>query len=331
MNDRISQLAQKSLRREPLTAGDALFLATRTGAEREDVFHAADRIRRRFHGDRVSTCAIVSARQGRCSQDCAFCAQSAHHDGAVPEWDLIETGAVLEAARNAAEAGAESFGIVTSGRGLAETAGDVDRVAHAAACVAGSGLRVCASLGHLAEDALARLKAAGLRRLHHNLETSRAFYPRVCSTQSWDERLEMLRRAKKAGFEVCAGGLFGLGETWRDRVDLALVLHEIEVDAVPLNFLVPRSGTPLAGRPPLPALEALSIVALFRFVLPDREIKVCGGREAVLGDLQSWIFRAGASGLMIGNYLTTRGRPAEVDLRMLRDLGLRLRRPPDAP
>jgi biotin synthase len=174
----------------------------------------------------------------------------------------------------------------------------------------------------IAEDDARLLKEAGLKRFHHNLETSRRFFSRICSTHSYDERVATVRAVKRAGLEVCSGGLFGLGEEWRDRIDLAWALKELGADSVPLNFLHPVRGTPLENAAPLSPVDILRVIALYRFVLPDKDIRVCGGRDRNLRDVQSWIFYAGASSVMTGNYLTMAGRSADVDRRMIRDLGL---------
>ncbi len=180
----------------------------------------------------------------------------------------------------------------------------------------------CASLGNLTPDMIRQLKEAGLTRYHHNLETSENFFPHVCSTHSYQERLDTVRLIKRAGLELCCGGIFGLGEDMGDRLELAFTLRELGADSVPLNFLTPISGTPLEAQLPLIPREILKIIALYRFILPDKDIKVCGGREANLRDLQSWIYYAGANGSLLGNYLTTTGKPAAEDLQMIKDLGL---------
>jgi biotin synthase len=183
---------------------------------------------------------------------------------------------------------------------------------------------VCASLGVLTEAQAGRLYDLGIRKYNHNLQTSRRFWPSICSTHTYDQRIDTVRLGKKVGMEACCGGLFGMGETWEDRVDLARELRDLDVDVVPLNFLIPIPGTPLEGRASLATFDCLKIVALYRFLLPRKRIKVSGGREVHLRDLQSWMFYAGANGFLIGDYLTTRGRSVQQDLQMLRDLQLPL-------
>ncbi|MCL2330390.1 MAG: biotin synthase BioB, partial [Phycisphaerae bacterium] len=185
-------------------------------------------------------------------------------------------------------------------------------------------ITVCGSFGVLSADQAQKLAKFGMQRYNHNLQTSRRFFPNIISTHSYDDRLATLRHVKNAGISVCCGALFGMGETWADRIDLAFELRELDVDVVPINFLIPIDGTPLAGSELLDPLECLKIIALYRFCLPQKEIKIAGGRETCLRDLQSWIFFAGASSFMIGNYLTTCGRPAADDRQMVRDGGLEL-------
>jgi biotin synthase len=209
---------------------------------------------------------------------------------------------------------------VTTGRGLADR--EVEHVAQALADLRSESISTCASLGILDGETLSRLKASGVTRYHHNLETSRSHFPSVCTTHTYEERIQTLKEARKAGLSLCCGGVFGIGETDEQVLELALALKELDVEAVPLNFLVPIQGTPLAESKGPSALRCLKIIALFRFVLPDKEILICGGREANLKDSHPLIFRAGANGIMTGNYLTTEGRQLRDDLSLLDRLGL---------
>jgi biotin synthase len=183
-------------------------------------------------------------------------------------------------------------------------------------------LLACASFGQLTPLAARQLREAGLRRYNHNLETSARYFPSVCTTHTFEDRVTTIRHAKAAGLQVCSGGIFGMGENATDRVDLAVALRELDVDSIPINFLNPIPGTPFEGLQPLAALECLRILAVYRLLFPTKDIKVAGGREACLRDLQSWIFLAGANGAILGDYLTTSGRSAEEDIQMVRDLGM---------
>lgn len=286
----------------------------------------ADAIRRRRAGNRITLCAIVNARSGLCGEDCAFCAQSARHAAGVPVYPMRGVAEILAAARRARAMKAARFGIVTSGRAAGRE--EVEAVCEAVRALRGKGGIVpCASLGELGEPEAGRLRRAGLSRYHHNLETSRRFFPSICTTHRWADRVRTVRAARRAGLQVCSGGIFGLGETWGDRVDLALALRRLDVDSVPINFLMPVRGTPLGRRRPLNAREALRIVAVFRFVLPRAEIRVAGGRGLVLGPMQERIFAAGADAMMVGDYLTAKGLKPRDDLRMLRRLGLEAVKP----
>jgi biotin synthase len=308
---------------------EAVELLACRGPELYELFARAGRLRHERRGDRVGLCAIVNAKSGSCPEDCAFCAQSAGARSTIELYPLLPAEVIVDAARKAERNGAACFGIVTSGRSLARDK-DLDRVAAAVGMVAReTPLRASASLGILGDDALLRLRDAGLARYHHNLETAESFWPQVCSTRPWSESVDTIRRAQAAGLSTCCGGIFGLGESLAQRVDLLAAVRDLGADSVPINFLNPIPGTRLEDAPPLPPLEALAVIAVARLMMPDREIRVCGGRERVLGEFQSWIFLAGADGMMVGGYLTTPGRAVDEDLRMIAAAGLEVaRRPP---
>lgn len=264
---------------------------------------------------------IANAKCGRCVNDCAFCTQSVHYDTSIDVFPLREQNDLAEEIRDAARNGAHRFGIVTGGDRIAPA--ELDRIAatisESASC---TDIAICASLGTLGAKELRLLRSAGLTRFHHNLETSESFYPCICTTQTWRSRYETILRAKEAGLQTCSGALFGIGETWVDRVALADTFRELGVDSVPINFLDPRPGTPLADQPPLDADEALQIVALYRLLLPETSLRICGGRARILGDRQPELFAAGADALMSGNYLTTSGVTPASDREMIESLGL---------
>ena len=322
MHPRIAQLGERALGGEAIGPEDARWLFDLEGQEVLDLLYWANRVRAKFKGDVVEFCAILSAKQGACPEDCRFCSQSAHHAANVPSHPLMAVDEMLAAAGQCDPERTVSFGIVTSGAEL-ETEAEWDRVLATVREISGRGrVGVCGSLGFLTPERAKQLHDAGMRRYNHNLETSRSFFPRVCTTHSYDDRVATVRAAKAAGMQVCGGGIFGMGESINDRVEFAMALRDLEVDAIPLNFLNPIPGTPLADATPLKPMDILKIVGVFRLLFPDRTIKLCGGREAGLRDLQSWMFYAGANGAIIGNYLTTAGRSAEDDLRMVEDLGL---------
>lgn len=288
------------------------------------MFAAASQVREQAFGKKVSLCAIVNAKSGLCPEDCAFCAQSAHHRTTTAQYPLLEEQQLLDGARAAAACGAGCYGIVTSGSGIRQGE-ELERICRVIRQLRTEGMIAPgASLGTLDAYSVQALKDAGLVTYHHNLETSRSFFPQICTTHDYEDDVATVRLAKQAGLRVCSGGLFGLGETMAQRVELALTLRELQVESVPINFLDPVDGTPLAGSNRLTPMECLHIVALYRLILPDAHITICGGRERNLRQLQSWLFVAGASGLMTGNYLTKEGRQPSEDRQMIADLGLTL-------
>ena len=270
-------------------------------------------------GDAFALCSILNAKSGQCSEDCRFCTQSGHYRTDAPVYSLTDLDTMIAAAAEAQRIGAHHFSIVTSGRGLGGR--DLERVIAAVAAIRDRvGIKVCASLGILSRSDLERLRAAGLCRYHHNLETSREFFPQVVSTHTFAERLDTIVAAREAGLDVCAGGIFGLGESEADRISMALTLKEYGVDSVPLNILIPLPGTPLAATPPLAVSEILRAIALYRLILPEVPIRLAAGRETALSDFLSSALLAGADGMMIGGYLTQRGRLPEADHRLVAEI-----------
>jgi biotin synthase len=321
---RIEELGQRVLEGGEITRAEALWLfELEDRADIVDLLSWANRIREHFKGNKIHLCSIVNVKAGGCSENCRFCAQSAAYQTDSPRYGLIDPEPVRVAADEAQANGVTALGLVAAWRGLEE--GPVlDQICEQLSDLKASGkARPDASLGLIKNPKVAeRLKDAGLVCYNHNLESSRRFFPQVCSTHSYEERLETIRHLKNAGIRICSGGILGMGESRQDRCDLAFALKEVGVQIVPLNFLNPIPGTPFAAREPLPPLEVLKSIACFRFILPRQEIKIAGGRTVNLRDLQSLVFMAGASALMVGNYLTTLNQPVEKDLQMLKDLGL---------
>lgn len=317
----IAQLGQQVLAGEPITLEQARVLAGAQADEIFDLFYFANKIRIRHVGRQVRFCSIVSAKVGACSEDCSYCSQSKHYKTHVTPAKM-STDQMKQAADEALANGASSFGIVNSGRGPSDRELDWLEPFFKDAAENGN-IRPCATLGELRPDQAKRLKEMGVQRINHNLETSRRNFPNIISTHTYEDRMATIRTAKEAGLSICSGGIFGMGEDWEDRLDMAMALRELDVDVVPLNFLNAIHGTPLHGKhEPLPPMDALKIIAIYRFILPTAELKVAGGRETILRDMQSWIFFAGASSFLIGNYLTTFGRTPADDHQMVRDLGL---------
>ncbi|MEI6215454.1 MAG: biotin synthase BioB [Desulfuromonadales bacterium] len=307
---------------EFLGGDDALKLAGCQGNDLLCLFVEASRIRDYFVGSTVHLCSIINAKSGRCPENCAFCAQSAHHQTGVDVYPLVDENEIVRCAALAEQNGAGCYGIVTSGTRINQT-DELDRVCRTVTRIkTETGISPSCSLGILDEVTAIRLRDAGMETYHHNLETSRSFFPNICTTHDYEDDVATIRAAKKVGLRVCAGGVFGLGESFAHRIEMALTLRELGVDKVPLNFLNPVPGTRLESANYLTPLECLTIIALYRFLLPDKRLAVCGGREKNLRELQSWMFLAGANGTMTGNYLTTPGRPPELDRQMLLDLQL---------
>lgn len=287
----------------------------------EDVFNlvaGADLIRNSFFKKQIHLCTICNAKSGRCSEDCSFCSQSGFHKSAIDIYPLLSREKLISIPASLEGTPVNRFSYVTSGRGLPS-----DEVAMIADVVSGlgkTGLSFCASLGIILDQDFSVLKKAGLTRYHHNLETAQSHFGKICTTHSFEERVQTIQRAKKAGLEICSGGIFGIGETDNQVLELALELKALDVDAIPLNFLAPIAGTRLEGFSGLTPLRCLKIIALFRYVLPDKDIFICGGRQLNLKRLEPFMFHAGASGIMTGNYLTTQGAVLDADLELMREM-----------
>jgi biotin synthase len=321
---RIAELGQGVLNGGQITRYEALWLFNlEASADIFDLLSWANRIREKFKGNKIHLCSIVNIKAGGCPENCQFCAQSALYRTDSPHYSLVEAEHIRAAADEARKNGVVGLGLVAAWRGLDEGPVLDELCARFEELKHSGKARPDASLGIIKSRRVAdRLKAAGVECYNHNLETSRRFYPRVCTSHTYDERLETISHLKKVGIKICSGGIIGMDETREDRCDLAFALKEIGANVVPINILNPIKGTPFENVPPLPVLEILQTIACFRFILPRQEIMVAGGRAVNLRDAQSMIFMAGASALMVGNYLTTLNQPVEKDLQMLKDLSL---------
>jgi biotin synthase len=321
---RIAGLGTRVLGGGTITREEALWLfELEDSADVFDLLSWANRIREKFKGNKIHLCSIVNAKAGACSENCSFCAQSSHYQTGSPKYGFVDPEPVQEAADEANKNGVTAVGLVAAWKGLNEGP-MLDEVCERVRELKASGkTRPDVSLGIIKSQKVAdRLKEAGVECYGHNLESSRRFFPTTCTTHTYDDRLETIGFLKKAGIKICSGGLIGMGETREDRCDLAFSLKEIGANVVPVNILNPIPGTPFEKNEPLPVLEILKTIACFRFILPRQEIMIAGGRTVNLRDAQSMIFMAGASALMVGNYLTTLNQPVEKDLQMLKDLGL---------
>ncbi|MBU1146735.1 MAG: biotin synthase BioB [Candidatus Omnitrophica bacterium] len=296
-------------------------------ADREGLpflMRAADTIRRRFCGEKIDLCSLINAKSGLCSEDCKFCAQSARHNTGCQAYSLVSVEEMVKAAKRARDIGAVNFCIVISGE--APTRKEFEDIKKAISKIKQEvGIKVDCSLGRLEKVMVRELKELGIDRYNHNLETSEGFYKEICTTHSYKNRLDMIDVLKDAGIGPCCGGIIGLGESAEDRLRLLFTLKALGVKCVPINILNPRKGTPLETIEPLLPWEIIKVVAVFRLVLQNAIIKVAGGRESGLRDMQAMAFMAGANGMIIGGYLTTKGRSVEQDLQMVKDLGFSLK------
>lgn len=316
----MEDVIKKILSGSAISGDDAMLLAG-CGSEYSDaIIRAAASVRAAFSGNEIELCAIVNARSGLCSEDCAYCAQSSISTAGISVYPLMSKEAVIQQAKEAHSAGVSRFSIVTSGRKPAKD--ELKNIGVMISRIKDAGLKPCASLGLLNREELDYLKSCGLERYHNNLETSERFFPQICTTHTFSDKTKTIEAAKSVGLSVCSGGIFGLGESWQDRVDMALALQQLGVDSVPMNFLSPIKGTPLGSAKPLMPDEALRIIAIYRMLLPDRSIRICGGRITSLCNMHEMIFDAGADSLMTGNYLTTTGRTYADDTELVRSKGL---------
>lgn len=279
----------------------------------------ADSVRAAHTGSRLDICTILNAKSGACAEDCKFCAQSCRHRTGIEAYPLKSAREIIDAARAAKDSGARRFGIVTSGNTLTE--GEVRLIGDAASAIkAEVGIKVCASLGRMTEEGLAYLKKAGVSRYHHNIETSPRYFRKIVSTHTFADRVETIKLAQKVGLEVCSGGIIGMGETWRDRIEMALILKKLGVDSVPVNVLIPIGGTSLAAAKRLSCDDAIRTIAIFRIILKDKAVKLAAGRETSLKDHQALAFMAGANGMLIGGYLTVKGRAVAEDRKLIEEI-----------
>lgn len=269
--------------------------------------------RKALNYNEVEHCAIVSAKSGKCIEDCAYCAQSRFHSTNSPVHALMPVGEIVAAARSACNVGAQRFGIVTSGNAMTEL--ELDTVGRAVAEIAATmPIKVCASLGALSVNQLTRLKSAGLSRYHHNIETAPSYYPKIVSTHTFQDRIRTINNAKTAGLEICCGGILGLGESWTQRKEYARTLNAIDPDSIPQNLLIAIAGTRLYDKvTKLSPEEALRGIALLRLLVDRSSIRLCGGREMILGPFQQQALQGGANGLLVGGYLTVKTHDHNVD------------------
>ncbi len=310
-------IAEEIINGRRLQASDTDFLIT---TPLDDLQAGAQLIQRHFRGRHVDLCTIINGKSGRCSENCKYCAQSARHRTGVDEYDFLPTEKILAVALANEQAGVNRFSVVTSGRAL--DGKNFDRAIETYKILRGKlTIELCASHGILNAEQLKRLKAAGVKRYHHNLETSRRFFPQICTTHTYDERINTIKLAQAAGLEVCSGGIIGMGETWQDRIDLALEVAALGITSIPVNILTPIKGTALENLPQLGAEEILRTIALFRYINPTADVRFAAGRN-FLPDNGASALLHGASVAITGNMLTTSNNNIKADMKLLHDLGL---------
>ncbi|WP_010239890.1 biotin synthase BioB [Clostridium arbusti] len=320
MDNIISKLEEKINRGELINYEEALELSKTE--DFKGLITTADRIRDKFNGKVVDICSIMNAKSGKCTEDCKYCAQSGHYKTNVEEYGLVNEKEAVELAKENERCGVNRFSLVTSGRAL--TGEEFEKAVKIYDALRDEvKMDLCASLGIITEEQLEKLKNVGITMYHHNLETSRDYYKDICTTHSYDERIDTIKAAKEAGLRVCSGGIIGMGETMEDRIKMAMDLQKLEVQSIPVNVLNPVKGTPLENAKRLTDEEILRTIAVFRFINPKSQIRLAGGRKLIAKDGQDCL-RAGANATISGNYLTTVGNKIVDDIKMIKDVGMEI-------
>ena len=326
MRKEIQKIGDKVLEGGSVNTKEIYPLLETKGPDIIELAAVANRVREEFNGNEIDLCSLLNAKSGRCPEDCGFCAQSAHYKTEALVYPMMDTNRIVEEAKKAQRKGTGRFCLITSGRELNDEEFEtilnaLDRIRRETT------LDLDCSLGTLSKERAESLKKVGVTRYNHNVETAESHFPQICSTHSFRDRVKTIEVLKEQGFSICCGGIIGLGESPPQRLELAFSLRQLGIDCIPFNILNPRPGTPLEHSESIPPMEIIKTISLFRLVLPKGTIKIAGGREANLRDLQSLALLAGANGLIVGNYLTTPGRNAEDDFRMIKDLGFKLKMP----
>ena len=317
--ERLDRITADVLAGRKVTLDDALFLADYPDIDA--LCDAADSIRMKFAGNAVDSCSIVNARSGLCSEDCKWCAQASRHHTGCEVYDFIDEKELMEAARRNQEAGIHRFSLVTSGRAVGPK--EIGRFCDMIRKLSEeTDLYLCASMGLIGPDEMKLLAEAGVKRYHCNMETASSFFPTLCTSHTPADKARTIRAAREAGLDVCSGGIIGMGETMRQRVEFAFELAGLDVDSVPLNILNPIPGTPLADQPLISEEEIIRTAAVFRFILPDKAIRFAGGRLRLSRESMIRMLRGGINGALMGDMLTTVSNRIADDRRMFADAGL---------
>ncbi|MDR3259374.1 MAG: biotin synthase BioB [Fusobacteriaceae bacterium] len=311
----LKSIKSKILERKKIERNEALFLID---APLDELCQSADEIRKKFCGNNLDMCTVIDEKSGKCSEDCKFCAQSAHYNGVVESHSLFSTDILLKDAEYNYNKGVPTYGLVTAGRKLQKD--EILEVSESIKILNDKiKMKYCASFGLLEEEELQILKNAGIKKIHNNLETSEGFFPSLCTTHTFSDKVKTIKAAQKIGLEVCSGGIFGVGESMEDRIDLAFSLSQLEIKSIPINFLNPIKGTPFEDYKVIPKEDALRIIAIFRFINPDSFIKLSGGRALVKGDKE--MLQSGANAVITGDLLTTTGTKIIDDIKLITELG----------
>lgn len=313
----VESYIERILNGEELQFSEAIELAEKVDSA--TLYQAADRLTKAIHNNDLDLCSIVNAKSGKCSEDCKFCAQSAHYEVEVASYDMVDVAEAVSLAKENDEYGVQRFSLVTAGRTISEKSLEEFRTIYRE-LKQQTDMDFCASMGFLTSEKAIKLKEMGVTRYHCNLETCRSFFPTVCSTHTWDEKVATIKIAQEAGLEVCSGGIIGMGESFEQRLELAFELRELGILSIPLNILNPIKDTPFEHVKPISVAEVLTCVAMFRFIAPKAVIRIAGGRN-LLADDQRKLFSAGANGSIVGDYLTTIGSGLAEDIEMFKSLG----------
>ena len=306
-----------------ITRSEALELTKVSGADLIDLLALANKIREKYCGNELHTCTISNAKSGRCEEDCKFCAQSSHYNTNITSYELKEKEVLLEEYENSKNLGSSKFGIVTSGRSINKGTKEFDEINDflKTAKIENNGVELCCSIGLLSKEELLELKKSGVTRFHSNLQTSVESYNQiVATTHNIENRIKTIKSAKEIGLAVCSGGIIGMGESWEDRISMAFTLKELGVDGIPINILTPIPGTPYGDREHLSIDEILKTIAIYRIIFKDKVIKIAAGREGILKDFMGSAFMAGANGMLVGGYLTVKGRTPQEDFKFIENI-----------
>ena len=317
----VTELKEKVLNNKDITKEEAQFLIN---ANLEEVASAADEIRKKYNGNSFDMCAIMSVKGGRCSENCKFCAQSSCSNADIPEYKVRDKDYVVADAKKRNTPGITHYCQVSSGRKV--NSEELDQICeNIRGIVSETNLIPCVSLGLLSQEDLKKLKDAGVKRVHNNIETSPKYFGKLCTTHTTDEKIKVMKMEHEAGLELCSGGIFGVGESWEDRIDMAIALREVRPESIPINMLKPIKGTPMESYPYLSEDELRRIIAIFKFILPKSEIRFAAGRD-IIEDAGISFFRSGSNATISGDMLTVKGVSLEKDLENIRELGYEIAR-----